>query len=479
MNKMNTPPLADSSRTTAGQQPTANTDVATNRSGSLLALITRLHFYAGLFVGPFIFVVALSGLLYALTPQLEDRLYAGELFTAGADETLPLSRQIEIAQAYAGEGAALWAVRPAPAAGTTTRVMFSSPELGASEHRGVFIDPAEGRVVGDLRVYGTTGVLPLRNWIGDLHRRLFLGELGRYYSELAASWLWVVAMGGVVVWAARRRRSAGKPQGLRQWHSVLGLWLLIGMLFFSATGLTWSKWAGDNIGVARAALGMATPGLSTALNGNASFVSGEHDHHHAAGPAHQTPAADASSFDSILSAARAAGIDAGKIEIRPAQGADRAWTVTEIDRSWPTQVDAVAIDPRTLRIVDQIEFARFPLAAKLTRWGIDAHMGTLFGLANQLLLIVSAAGVVAMVCMGYLMWWRRRARILSDRYLSVTAIWVGLSWPARIGCIMVAIALGVSMPVFGASLAAFLLIDILVDRKQGEQTASPRTDRLP
>lgn len=460
------PPAAGASR-----QGAAFTDLARPGSASLLALITRLHFYAGLFVGPFILIAALSGLLYALTPQIEDRLYAQQLFTATAGESLPLSRQVEIARTHAGEGAALWAVRPAPAPGNTTRVLFSSPELGASEHRGVFIDPVAGTVVGDLRVYGTTGVLPLRNWIGDLHRRLFLGEFGRYYSELAASWLWVVALGGLIVWAARRRRlraaAASNASGLRRWHSVLGLWLFIGMLFFSATGLTWSKWAGSNIGVVRAAWGMSTPGLSTAVNGDTGLAPGEHDHHHAAaGLARLAPSAEVSTFDSVLSAARAAGIDAGKIEIRPAQEAGRAWTVTEVDRSWPTQVDAAAIDPLTLGVVDRLEFAQFPLAAKLTRWGIDAHMGTLFGLANQLLLIVSAAGVVAMVCMGYLMWWRRRARILSDRYLSVTAMWAGLSLLTRIACVLVVVALGVSMPVFGFGLAAFLLVDLLISRKQ-------------
>ena len=38
-------------------------------------------------------------------------------------------------------------------------------------------------------------------------------------------------------------------------------------------------------------------------------------------------------------------------------------------------------------MVDEVRFADYPLMAKLTRWGIDAHMGVLFGVANQLLLV--------------------------------------------------------------------------------------------
>jgi uncharacterized iron-regulated membrane protein len=51
--------------------------------------------------------------------------------------------------------------------------------------------------------------------------------------------------------------------------------------------------------------------------------------------------------------------------------------VNEIDRRWPTQVDAVAIDGATMQVVDRTHFADFPLMAKLTRWGVDFHMGIL------------------------------------------------------------------------------------------------------
>ncbi|MFP3374332.1 PepSY domain-containing protein, partial [Pseudomonas sp. SIMBA_068] len=39
--------------------------------GTVFNLFRRLHFYIGLFIAPFIFVAALTGTLYVLTPQLE------------------------------------------------------------------------------------------------------------------------------------------------------------------------------------------------------------------------------------------------------------------------------------------------------------------------------------------------------------------------------------------------------------------------
>ncbi|MEX0631366.1 PepSY domain-containing protein [Serratia ureilytica] len=76
----------------------------------------------------------------------------------------------------------------------------------------------------------------------------------------------------------------------------------------------------------------------------------------------------------------------------PAERRGQSRTVTEVDRSWPTQVDAVAIAPQSFAVVDQVRFDTFPLIAKLTRWGIDAHMGILFGLPNQLLLAAFGLG---------------------------------------------------------------------------------------
>ena len=38
-----------------------------------------------------------------------------------------------------------------------------------------------------MTVYGTSGILPLRQTIDYLHTSLMLGDIGRLYSELAAS----------------------------------------------------------------------------------------------------------------------------------------------------------------------------------------------------------------------------------------------------------------------------------------------------
>lgn len=455
---------------------------------AIVALFIRLHFYIGIFVGPFIFVAALTGTLYVLTPQIENRLYSHQLFTQSQGTPHPLADQIRAAQAglVHHQDAKLLAIRPASAAGETTRVMFALPELGPSESRAVFIDPVSLENRGSEIVYGTSGILPFRTWLDYLHRGLLLGDIGRNYSELAASWLWVAALGGIVIWwstrhvssAAKRRKlknsqtTAAKTQRLRHWHATMGLSLVLGLLFFSATGLTWSQWAGSNISVARTALGWQTPSVKTQLPAPMShhdmmhghdmaMATDEHAEHHASMPMGDVDASSPTLFDEVLAAARHAGIDANKIEIRPATQPHRAWTVSEIDRAWPTQVDAVSINPDTLDVVDKTDFNTFPLAAKLTRWGVDAHMGVLFGLPNQLILAAFGLGLCAMIVWGYRMWWIRRpkSRHSVNPVNTLTAAWLAVPVFQRVLIALITLLLAVSLPVMGISLLIFLLID--------------------
>ncbi|BBE24648.1 hypothetical protein MN0502_35310 (plasmid) [Arthrobacter sp. MN05-02] len=126
-----------------------------SRSPWLTALALRIHFYAAIFVGPFLLIAALSGAMYALTPQLEKIVYAEELI-ASDGPAVPLEEQIQAAQQHLNTSDLPTAVRPGPD-GETTRVMFSDPTLGESETRAVFVDPATADVTGETTAYGTSG----------------------------------------------------------------------------------------------------------------------------------------------------------------------------------------------------------------------------------------------------------------------------------------------------------------------------------
>lgn len=447
--------------------------------GTLRPFLLRLHFYIGLFVGPFIFFAALTGLLYVVTPQIEDRLYADALYTDNEGKAKILAEQSVAARSYLGS-LSVSAVRPATDAGRTTRIMFSDPSLGPSENRTVFVDPVTLDIRGDMTTYGTSGILPFRIALDYLHRNLMLGDWGRYYSELAASWLWVAVVGGVALWATgpkRRRalRDMPPPQRRRWLHASLGVGLSVVLLFISFTGLTWSQAGGARIDALRNAAGWVTPSASTSLEGEAMPMDA-HAHHHMDMTAREDRL---DQLDAALAAARAAGIDSSHVEIRlPKPG--EAWLVREYDRRWPTQVDTVALDPATLAVTSRADFADFALVPKLVRWGVDAHMGVLFGIANQIVMAVVALGLMVTIAYGYRMWWARRP---AAGILPLVESWLRMSMPARVVWAGVAVALGWALPVLGISLAAFVAVDLLrwirqPDRRAGPaRTCAPRPDR--
>lgn len=452
---------------------------------ALLNLIRRLHFYIGLFVAPFIFIAALTGTIYIVTPQLENRLYAQILQVPAQDQAKPLSAQVRAARHYIGNAASLFAVRPAPDANTATRVQFRQPGLGPSESRAIFIDPYRLHVTGDLTVYGTSGILPLRTWLDHLHQSLLAGDIGRNYSELAASWMWIAALGGAVLWAsqrsASRRHSQHRPtKSLRYWHTTLGLILLLGMLFLSVTGITWSQWGGNNISVLRHALNWMTPIVNDRLDGGLRpLMTNPHVEHHSMGneaamPSITRPSVpqavtaqgqlrepDYLDWDQVLSRARNEGLHAARIEIRAPVKPGYAWVVNEIDYRWPTQADSVAIHPVSFTVLDHVHFWQFPLAAKLTRWGVDAHIGILFGVVNQVLLALFGVGLCIMIVLGYRMWWQRRpARAVIHPAHTLFFCWQQFPTSARLLVLLVAIGLGIALPVMGISLCGFMLVDI-------------------
>lgn len=440
-----------------------------------LNVLRRLHFYIGLFVGPFIFVAALSGTLYVATPQLENWLYHDALYGVEGGTRQPLAEQIAVAEQVTGGHLRLHAVRPGLTGSDTTRVMFADPQLGASENRAIFIDPVTLQVKGDMTVYGTSGILPLRQWIDYFHRSLLLGDVGRLYSELAASWMWVAALGGIALWFFTRpkRRINNTVQNHRRLHVSLGWLLLIGMLLFSATGLTWSQWAGGNVDSLRAAFGWMTPQVNTQLHG-VQEMTDPHAEHHMMHEGMNMPdmQLDRVQFDDALHSARQAGIAASKLEIRPPRSADKAWTVTEIDRGWPTRVDAVAIDGSTMTVVDRTRFTDFPLMAKLTRWGVDFHMGILFGLANQLLLFAFGSALCVMIVVGYRLWWLRRpASANANPASTLRHSWLALPLSGRVISAFLALLLGLALPVMGASLLLFILIDALRWKQHARRSA--------
>src|SRR5690606_12120504 len=92
------------------------------------------------------------------------------------------------------------------------------------------------------------------------------------------------------------------------WHGAIGLWVLPVALLLSATGMTWSTYAGENVTKLRQELSWTTPAVTATLPGATGPAQPAGGDHHSAGtvaPAPADPTATIAQLDRVFAVAKA------------------------------------------------------------------------------------------------------------------------------------------------------------------------------
>lgn len=416
--------------------------------------IRRLHTVAGILVMPLLIVASLTGIAYAFAPEIENVVYRDELTAAAGVPAVSLAQQVGVAQS-AYPDLELTGLRVPENPTETTRVLFKDGDKTLA----VFVDPVTATVRGALHQYGGSAALPLRTWLSYGHKNLWLGTPGRIYSELAASWLGAMAIGGLAVYFFRRRAT-----GTLRWHSRIGLWALPGMLFLTITGLTWSWIAGANIGRLRTALNWKAPQIDRSLPAGGVDAAANAGLNAGAG-AGLDGASSVMPVDTVYASARHYGLE-GYLNILVPTAEKPAWSVAEARQPFRTSLDALALDDAG-HITAVLPFRDWPLAAKLTNWLIELHMGTLFGVANKLVLVAISLAILALSWTGLKLWFKRGRRFAGPQKLSP---WV----------VAFVVLYSIIAPLFGLSILVFWLVDTLYQRlKPARKTSAGRPADQP
>ncbi|GAA4544453.1 PepSY domain-containing protein [Pseudonocardia xishanensis] len=415
------------------------------RKPVLRPLARRVHFLAGVLVAPFLVLACLTGLIYVISPQIHQGLYAHQL---GADREnwpiRPLDEQVTAALVGHPEAHLDSVVRPAQG-DRTTWVNLVTPGLGDGEVRTVFVDPYTNYICGELTTNG--GRLPANVWLREFHADLFLGPVGALYTATAAAWLPVILIGGLALWVAKQGRRPRTARTLlapsvrrmppaarwRAMHGSLGLWLVVGLLAVGVSGTVISRWAAPLFDT-------SPPQLVVA-------------------PVQAPPGALPIGLSRALDAARIAGLQ-GTLEVRPAERPSAPILVAERSEGVPVHQGSVAVDPYTGQTLARVGWDDYSPGAKFAWAARQFHTGQLFGLANQIVLGVLVVGLLALVLTGYRIWWRRSpySNPLSS---APPTVWRGLGAPRLALVAAVTILLGLAAPVLGVSLVAFLLVDVV------------------
>ncbi|MDB5665965.1 PepSY domain-containing protein [Cypionkella sp.] len=433
--------------------------------------VWRWHFYAGLYVLPFLIMLAVTGIVMvwftAIAPEYGERL----VVTRQA-ESLSISDQASAALATHPAGKIGQYIAPHDA---QTPAIFRV-DL-ADGQRMIAVDPYTGAVLRDTQNGATWYTLA-----NEVHGTLLIGTLGDRLVEIAASLgLLLVITGLYLVWP---RNGSGmralllpdlRAKGRAWWksmHSVMGFWISLGLVFFLISGLAWSgiwgekyvqawatfpaaKW--DNVPLSdkrHKDMNMTADdtvpwGLEQTpmpMSGSDMGVTG-------------LPMGVPVSLENIVALGRAIGFQ-GRFQV--ALPADEAgvWTLSRDSNSYdgpdPTADRTVHIDQFTGKILAQVGFADYGLAAKSMAVGIALHEGQL-GLWNVVLNIGFCLIVVFVCVSGVVMWWKRRP---SGAFrLAAPPMPIGV--PLR-GIAVIALLLSVAFPMLGLTLIAVLLLDFLV-----------------
>lgn len=428
--------------------------------------VWRWHFYAGLFCIPFVLILSLTGAAYLFKPQVEAFLDSpyGHLVLEGTEQSP--EAQVKAALAAAPEGSRLRFYEVRREADDAARVILSTPDGPLI----AFVHPEANVVLGLQREADR----PMEV-IKTIHGELLMGERGSILVELAAGWAVVMILTGLVLWFPRGGRGAGGvlwPRlGLggrlawRDLHAVTGFWISGLALFLLLTGLPWTTVWNDAFKEVRRATGTLAASQEWS-SGRKAEQSDAHAAHRAlssvGGHKDHATGAPAPSLDRMAEAAAALGLPPPVLIAPPAPGggwrSSPDWTVRSETPNRPLRV-VLTLDPATGAVRARETFGDKHPIDQAIGYGIAAHEGQLFGVANQLLGLVAAVGLIILSISGVIMWRRRGPKgVLGapEPLSSVTA--------AR-GVGLAILALGVFMPVLGASLVLVALIEFLVLRR--------------
>jgi uncharacterized iron-regulated membrane protein len=404
----------------------------------------RWHFHAGLFCIPFVIVLALTGSIYLFKPQID-------AFADRGVDSLPLAGtratgEQHIAAAIASlPGSKLFVYEIPREPDDAVRVHVYSPD---GTGRIVYVHP---ETLAILKAVPHTH--RLTEIVRTIHGELFAGRTGTILIELAASWAIVMLVTGLYLWWPRENRGVagvlyprlrqGQRVFWRDLHAVTGIWVSAFAMFLLVTALPWTTVWGAGLNQVRA---LAAP---PAQHDWSQSRADEHAQHQRA--AATTPVATPQTLDQVISRVAPLGL-APPVRVYLPNERMPFWRVRAETQNRPL-VRELELDPHTGAVLRDLDFAGKPMLDRVIGVGIAAHEGQLFGVANQLLGLFTALGLIAMCVSAIVLWWRRR----PGGSLGVPAPRVaGFTIRLPLGALIVTV--GMLLPVLGASLVPLWLL---------------------
>lgn len=427
---------------------------------SLYRTIWRWHFYAGLFVLPFILILSVTGSIYLFKPQI---VHWQESEWRGLPTQNRVSAERQLAAVMAANpGARFHNYRLPQHPGDAAMVHIGLSD-GVSM-RDVYVSP-QGKVLAsidpDSRISAT---------VARIHGSLMIGKWGSYLVELAASWAIMMILSGLYLWWPRGqglagvlwpRLGLGKRGFWRDIHAVTGFWVSGLALVTLASGLPWTDVWASGFKILRAEVGWVDAKPQDWKGGGDNRHSA-HDHSAMMAGGKAPAPLSSITLNEIVQKARAEAMPSPAIIIPPGasmrfgppNGAD--WKLTSEAQN-RTLIRSVTFDAQTGAETGRSDFADKHILDRIINTGIAWHEGQLLGWFNQLIGLLTAFALIGLAVSSINMWWRRRPK--DSRWFDLGAP-PKLKQPARMkGIALIGVIAALMLPMIALSLIVIFLVD--------------------
>ncbi|TKJ68689.1 peptidase [Pseudomonas sp. CFBP13508] len=439
-------------------------------------LAWRWHFYAGLFVAPFMVMLALTGIIYLFKPQLDSLMYSSLLEVPAGHHTVPADDLLQRVKAAYPQGQVTQYLPPVNAQRSAQFVVKN-----AGHELNVFVDPYHGDILGEQDAKQN-----LQAIARAIHGELMIGTVGDRLIEMAAGWGVVLVVSGLFLWWPRGQ-AAGilwprlSSRGRLLWrdlHAVTGFWGATLLLVMLLSGMTWTGFWGKQYAAvwnvfpaamwnnvptsdveARSLNSATRQTVPWAMENTPMPMSGDHAEHMNHGNAHAGPAAPEVSLQDVQNIASERKVEPGYSITLPTT-ATGVFTIA-VFADDPRNDATLHIDQYTGKVLADVRFEHYGTVARATEIGVMLHEGKMFGTFNQIVVLLICLMILLSAVSGVVIWWKRR----PEGKFGVPPLRHDLpKWKTGVAIMLV---LAVVFPLVGASLVVVWLLDRLLLSRVG------------
>lgn len=432
----------------------------------------RWHFYAGVYVVPFLIMLALTGLIMLYQDQIAAYQYGDRLFVTPAATQTTASAQLQAVQTAYPEATVSQYILPIAADRSS---QFSIATVDGQELT-IFVNPYSAQVLGSLDPSTTW-----YSWANNVHGTFFLGETGDRLIEIAAGFAILLVITGLYLWWPRQRSEiwrafwprfrAGKRIVWRDLHSSIGFYASLIIIFFMISGMSWTGVWGDKFVQAWNSFPAEKWEAPLSDKTHESMNHGvleevpwnlEQTPLPASGSMAGTPGIPEElpvTLDTVIAYARDNGFTNFRVNLP--QGEEGVFTVSADTMSGDItdarQDRTVHLDQYTGKKLVDVGWQDYSLVAKGMAAGIALHQGDM-GWWNLLLNTIFCLAVLLIAVSSVVMWWLRRPK----QTLRLAAPPMPSNMPLWKGAVFIMLLISLAFPLVGLTLLCILALDLLI-----------------